>query len=290
MPRVSVSSWSLHRRLGRAWHDPDGRGGFTNRSRDAPDILHLLDLPAEAAAHGIRTVELCHFHFPSTSPEYLARLRTGLAQSGVELFSVLIDGGDISAPDEAARDRDLAMVRGWVDVASTLGAGCVRIVAGEGPLAPDAVDRCVRQLCALAAYAADSGVRVLTENFRRLAARPEVCLQILDRCDGRVGLCADFGNFPAASRAADLAAVLPRADSIHAKADYPGGRIDAGAYRQLLRLALDAGFDGPASLIYQDDGDTWSRLRELKDLTEQRPWGSSSASTRDRSWLMRATR
>ena len=64
-PRLSVSTWSLHRQL--------GKPGFTGPAHDMqiPIETHdkgpisLLELPAHVAEFGIRTLEICHFHLPS---------------------------------------------------------------------------------------------------------------------------------------------------------------------------------------------------------------------------------
>lgn len=268
MPRLSISSWSLHQLLGRAWYEPDGDGEFANRRDETPQIT-LLDVPREAAAHGIGTVELCHFHLASTETPYLEALSSAISTAGVELFSILIDTGDIAGSDETHRIADLQTIAGWIDVAAALGAGHVRVIAGDAPVSDEAIRRSVEGLVSLAQYAKSKNVQVLTENFKQLAARPETCLQILQQCGGSVGLCADFGNFPATSRTQDLAAVLPKANSIHAKADYVDGVIEQEAYINNVRLAVEAGFDGPMSLIYQDADDVWQRLDEMKTVMEQ---------------------
>ena len=45
MPELSISTWSLHRALGKAWYDrtPDG---FVNRNGDE-ERIKLLDVPRE---------------------------------------------------------------------------------------------------------------------------------------------------------------------------------------------------------------------------------------------------
>ena len=97
-PRLSVSTWSLHRQL--------GKPGFTGPAHDMqiPIETHnkgpipLLELPARVAEFGINTLEICHFHLPSVEKTYLAELRAALAAADVELFSLLIDDGDITHP------------------------------------------------------------------------------------------------------------------------------------------------------------------------------------------------
>lgn len=254
--------------LGKAWYEPDGKGGFVNRSDDTPQI-ELLDVPGEAARHGIGTVELCHFHFPSTESAYLDKLVNALTTANVELFSILIDTGDICHHDPMSREADFDTIRFWIDIAAEVGAEHVRIIAGDSEANEETVEMAVKGLTELAAYAGAQGVKTLTENFKQLGRRPETVLDIVERCKGQVGLCADFGNFPEESRSEDLAAVLPKADSIHAKAEYPGGEMNRAAYERNVKLAVDSGFDGPLSLIYQDSGDVWEHLDEMRDVTQE---------------------
>ena len=90
------------------------------------------------------------------------------------------------------------------------------------------------------------------------------------RRHGQAGVRIDFligANGQVLRRGQDLAAVLPKANSIHAKADYVDGEMNREAYTRNVMLALDAGFDGPMSLIYQDAGGVWDRLDEIRDVT-----------------------
>jgi len=103
--------------------EPDDRFG--------PGSLTLLDLPAAVRAAGIGDLDLCHFHFPRTDAAYLREFRDRLAAADVRLLTLLVDEGDISAADPAVRERDLARIREWVDIAALLGARYARVVAGE---------------------------------------------------------------------------------------------------------------------------------------------------------------
>src|SRR4051812_13050187 len=98
MRRFAVSSWSLDGML--------------------RDGLALADLPAQLAKHSIGALELCHFHLPSNAPGYLAELRAALERARVELYSLLIDAGDITAPDPRQRAKDIAFIQAQVGVAA----------------------------------------------------------------------------------------------------------------------------------------------------------------------------
>lgn len=265
--RMSVSTWSLHHLMGRPVYEPNG-SGFVNTGPGGPG-MPLLEVPAACAAHGIRTLEICHFHFPRTDDAYLAELRSAAERAGVELYSVLIDDGDITAADPEEREADLAMIRGWIDIAGRLGAACVRVVAGQAEPSGDAVRRSAAALAELAAFGRARNVGVITENFGRLTKRADAVVRILDAAGPEIGLCADFGNFAGPPKYTDLAAILPRATSIHAKAvTGVDGTPDWAEFRGCLGLAKSAGFDGPVSLIHEAPGDPWPGLSRLKAEVE----------------------
>ena len=278
MPELAVSTWSLHRTLGPIYPDLEMRDG--DRAPDGrygEGSLSLLETPAFVAAMGLANLEVCHFHFPSTDAAYLAQLRAALHTASVHLTTLLIDDGDIAAPDPATRQRDMQRIKGWIDVAAGVGARRVRVIAGlTGPDADGAaVQRSAEGLAELAAYARERGVGVITENWHALAARPEHLLAILDGTGDAVGLCADFGNYRGPTRYDDLQAILPRAVSVHAKADATApGAMDVASFRRLLDLAQGAGFDGTYVLIFDDEGDERESLLQRADVV--RPYLSST--------------
>ena len=279
MPRISTSSWSLHRYLGKpARRPPDGPPA------DGPipgAQLSLLELPRRLAAAGIGTLEICHFHFPSIDAGYLAELAGAAKAAGTELFSVLIDAGDITQDDLALVERDLAWIRGWLDVAEAIGASHSRVIAGYAPVERNGGDlrdhpliqRSAANLRALSAYGEEQGVRVITENFRATAERADQLLAILELCEGSVGTCADFGNFKGPDKYDELAAIAPQATSAHAKALYNGeGHPDRAEMARCLDLMAGAGFDGPVSLIFDTPfhrgENEWDNLAGLREIVE----------------------
>lgn len=263
MANLSISTWSLHRQLGRAWYVPTGQG-LEDRS-DPCERVELLAVPKLVASHGIRQLEVCHFHFPSVDAEYLQAFRSELDHHGVTFYSLLIDTGDITHPDDVQREEEIHLIKGWIDVAGICGAKQARVVAGEAEISKEAISLSADNLNLLAEYAQKKGVQVATENFKKLTQRAEPLLEILDRCDADVGLCTDFGNFKGESKYDDLAAILPLATTVHAKADYEAGVLIQEDFSRCMKLALSAQFDGPYVLIFSDKGEEWPYLHALKD-------------------------
>jgi sugar phosphate isomerase/epimerase len=249
MRRLAISTWSLHGQL---------------QSGQA-----LLDLPAQIAQRGIQTLEICHFHLPSTTPAYLAELRQACQTAGVEAYSILIDTGDITAPDPQQRAADLQTIRGWIDVASELGAGRVRIVAGMQAPTPEVIQRSVDNLRELVDFAEQRGVKTITENWHATGLDPQALLSILDQCEGAVGLCADIGNAEGPDKYATLARLLPRASSIHFKARYTSAaEIEATDFARCLELIAASDFQGIVTLIYGDTDREWAAVEQLAEALQ----------------------
>lgn len=245
--RLAVSTWSLHRLLSHA-HVP------------------LLDIPAEAAAHGFGALELVHFHLPTTDAAYLADLRAALADAHVSLHAFLIDTGDPTHPDPTQRAADLQAMSDWIDIAGTLGAQTARVIAGRVPATPDTLALSARNLLPLIIRAEDLGLRLTTENWHQLLHHPADVLALLDRMEGRLGLKMDFGNWPHPRKHADLPLIVPRAESTHAKAFFgEDGAMDTKDFLQCLTFCQVAQFAGTHTLVYDSGGDEWASLGAMRE-------------------------
>ncbi len=122
--------------------------------------------PAGAARRSARwrcVTSICQALIPTTS----RALRQAIQSAGIELYSVLIDTGDIAAPGAEQRAADIQTIGDWIGIAAALGAGVVRISAGQQPPSPEVIERSGQQLHAFAQLAARHGVRVITENWQR---------------------------------------------------------------------------------------------------------------------------
>jgi len=264
----SVSTWSLHRTIGLRYED---RGSDRVAIPEwGSGTASLLDIPAQAKAHGIGQVEICHFHFAETSPGYLAEIRGAFADAGVNLMTLLIDEGDITHPDATVRERHMESILRWLGVAGTVGAARARVIAGDA--APDpggvALALSAANLKILTAFAAERGVRIVVENWHPLLDRPAELLQLFDMLQGEIGLLLDFGNWHGERKYADLAKIAHLTESTHAKANYIGGVLDTADYDRCLQICADAGFTGPHSLIFDSSGDEWTEIVKLREYIE----------------------
>ena len=245
-PRLGVSTWSLNKAI----------------TAGTP----LLDIPAQVAAHGLGKLEICHFHLPSTDTEYLEHLRGAMDSAGVELFTLLIDEGDITHFDPTERRKALTMVNDWVEVAAELGAKRVRVIGGYAEPSEPALHLSEAGFRSILRHAEDYEMGVVTENWHRLLDTPQAVRTLLERLDGRVGLKLDFGNWPDDRKHNDLPLIADLAECTHAKAHFPApGQMDAADFTRCLGLCRDADFAGPHILIFSDPGDEWASLEQMRD-------------------------
>lgn len=248
-PKLAVSTWSLHRAI------------------DAG--TPLLDIPAQAAAHGIGNLEICHFHFPTTDAGYLNDLRGALDGAGVTFLTMLVDTGDPTQPDPAGRRRDLDTMATWLDIAAQCGAERARVIAGNAEPSDEAMELSTAAMRELATRAEGTGLRLEVENWHRLMDRPAEVRTLIERLDGRLGLKLDFGNWPGPRKFDDLPQIAHLAETTHAKAHFTApGRMDADDFTRCLDICRNAGFSGPHSLIFDGpiDGaqDEWASLDQIK--------------------------
>ena len=107
--RLSVSTWSLHRSLGKPpFYGPTSeKGQLANPT--AEHAFSLLELPVQIAARGINTLEICHFHMPSDAPEYYLQLRAAIDAVGVAAcrhFSDLAQDQGRHGANRSTRNHD----------------------------------------------------------------------------------------------------------------------------------------------------------------------------------------
>ncbi|MBB6049985.1 sugar phosphate isomerase/epimerase family protein [Armatimonas rosea] len=256
--RVSVSTWALHELLGTVAPgrpgDPEGRL-MTPRESGSLDLLHV---PRELARRGITTMELCHFHIPDASDCYLEEWAAAREDAGVQLWSLLIDDGDLNHPEFGDRDRD--WIIGWIERASRLGAQCVRVIGGKQPLTDESLARSIAQFRILTMEAYVRGLHVLTENWFPTLSTPAAVQALLEETGGAVGLNFDFGNWSGPEKYTNLAQIAEYAEGCHAKWD------NDDDFLRCLEITRSAEFSGPYTLVHGEPGKTWESLEQQRAL------------------------
>jgi sugar phosphate isomerase/epimerase len=260
--RVSLSSWAVHHWLGYAFDDSPER---TNSS--SVDTSRLLELPAKAKAHGIATLEICHFHLPRFEPNVLNAFSKAAKEDDVQLFSLLIDNGDLSNSEHHQRDFD--WIADWMKIAAQTGFERVRVIAGQQDPTPETLERAREHLVQLADLAGNLGLRLTAENWLALFPEPEPLLWMFGQLEEKLGLCLDFGNWHGQSRHANLKQISHLAESCHAKCEFDAnGQANLEEFRTCLEIMRQVGFDGVFTLVQGLEADEWGSLKVQQQALE----------------------
>jgi sugar phosphate isomerase/epimerase len=237
----------------------------------------------ECAALGLDGVELLGFHFPSREKDYLIELKKKCADLFLSI-AMVSGGGRLTIGDDAKREEEVRKIGEWVEVASFVGAPCVRFFCGLGEeLASGGPPLYAKVLAAMkrvAALGAERGIVMAMENHGGTDADQILSLQ-RDVNNPFLRLTLDTGNFPPTSqvgpktyesieRCAPLAAIV-HAKFLNVKADGSDADFD---WLKIRRILERAGFRGFLSVEYegQDDDETAVMRRVagfLKKLCEE---------------------
>src|SRR5262249_47588731 len=126
-----------------------------------PPKMHLFDFVNLCADMGLDGPERPWYSSPAdVNTAYLHRLRHHAFMLGLDVSGTSV-GNDFCVPDGPGRDKQLELVRTWVDRAAELDAPVIRIFAGSvprGDTEDQAVERTVAGIKASLPYAAEKGV------------------------------------------------------------------------------------------------------------------------------------
>lgn len=223
--------------------------------------LTLADFIDDCAKMGLEGTELTSYYFPpNPTPEYLRELKRQTFRLGLDISGTAV-GNDFCHPSGAERDKQIALVKQWVDRAELLGAPVIRIFSGNTKkgmdetearrLAIEAIEECCQ-------YAGEHGVFLALENHGGLTAAIDGLLQLVQSVKSEwFGVNLDTGNFNSPDPYADLARLAPYAVNVQVKVSmHPaGGKKEPADFKRLAKVVRDAGYRGYIVLEYEEPED-----------------------------------
>jgi sugar phosphate isomerase/epimerase len=195
---------------------------LTEGKRTLPDWFRL------AAELGLDGADVSVVHLASTDADYLKTLRGQATDAGIQI-AMLVTYADFTHPDAAERARQVEELHRYIGVAAALGAGYIRVTAGQAHPGLDraqALEWAVAGLTACLDDAAAQGVTLCYENhtkgyawtYNDFSQPSEIFLEIVRRTEG-TGLRILFDTANTLATGDDplrvLAQVKDRVDMIH---------------------------------------------------------------------------
>lgn len=223
-------------------------------NKEGWDLFKFVDY---CHAQAIPGAELTSYYFPAdVSDAYIVELKEHCRRRGVSISGGAI-ANDFCQLDDAKRRRDIEHTKLWIDRYALLGAGAIRVFAGNQPKEeawPATRDRCIGSLEEVCKYAHTRGVYLALENHGGVTAKADGLLEIVRGVQApSFGVNFDSGNFRSTEDPyAELAQIAPYAVNAQIKVEmFPGGRREMADIGRILRILKDSNYSGWVALEYE---------------------------------------
>jgi sugar phosphate isomerase/epimerase len=241
------------------------RGPLEKKTMSYDDLVHL------AVETGTDGLDLTVYWFPDQSDSFLLPLRRLAYRHGVEIYSISIRT-DMCQPKPELRAKEAAWIDTWVDTASKLGAGHIRVFGGTVPAGAtedQAAGWCAEVLARAGDYAGKHGVTLGLENHGGITSRAERIVEIVKKVDSPwVGINLDTGNFTRdAYRQIEM--ILPYAVNAQFKTEIrdADGKNAPSDWERLVKMFAASGYRGYLALEYEAKEDPAVAVpRLMRDL------------------------
>lgn len=253
LPLLTLPAWSAKGRLRTAICAYSFRDALQKGTMKYEDLVPL------AVENEVDGLDLTVYWFPSTEAAFLLPLKRLAYRQGVEIYSICVRT-NMCQPTAELRDKEVADVKKWIDVAASLGAGHIRVFGGAVPKTStedEAAKWVVDVLSRGAAYAAERGVILGLENHGGITARASRIVEIIKKVNSPwAAVNLDTGNFTEDAYE-QIAQILPYAANVQFKTDIrvAGGKLEPADWDRLTKMIAGGGYRGYLSLEYENKED-----------------------------------
>lgn len=215
------------------------------------------------AQHGILALDATGYYFDgypkAPSPATIHALKRRAFLNGVQICGTGVRN-DFAVTDSAARARDIAMVKQWIEAASMMGASVIRVFTGqrvaEGVTFDKTLEWMIPAFKECAEHGARHGVIVGLQNHHDFVKTAAETIRIVEAVNSEwFGVILDVGSLRMADPYEEIERLLPYAVSWQLKETVWYGKkevptdlarvkaiIDRGGYRGVLPIeTLGAG-------------------------------------------------
>jgi len=237
------------------------------------DLFQFVDFCAEQGCDG---AELTSYYFPpNANDEFLLKLKRHAIVRGVSISGTAV-GNTFTHPEGKDRQREVALVKKWINNAAVMGAPHIRIFAGSAPRGinhDEAKKFCIGAIEECAALAGQKGVFMGIENHGGIVEEPKELLDIIQAVKSPwVGINLDTGNFHTDDPYRDLELCAPYAVNVQIKSEVRRrrGGMEPADLKRMIGILRKANYQGFVALEYEAQPDPWQQvpqlLKELRTL------------------------
>jgi sugar phosphate isomerase/epimerase len=231
------------------------------------------DLVRLAVEFGVDGIDMTVYWFPDTSDAFLLPLKKLAFKNSVEIYSIAVRT-NMCQPAPELREKEFAELVKWVDVATKLGAGHIRVFGGtvpKGKSEEDAVGWVVEILKRACEYAGKRGILLGIENHGGITEKAEKIVQIVKAVDSPwLGINLDTGNFLTdVFRQSEMC--MPYAVNVQVKTQMrsdDGKQIPAD-WDRFVKILIKGEYRGYLALEYEDKEDAMTAVPRLLGQLKQ---------------------
>lgn len=231
---------------------------YSFRNELAKGTLKYEDLVRIAAENDLDGVDMTVYWFPNTEDSFLMPLKRAAYKAGVEIYSISVRT-ELTKPVGETRDKSLADLKKWVDVAAKLGAGHIRVFGGavpKGSTEEDAANWVAEMLGPAGEYAGQHGVILGLENHGGITDKAETIVKIVKKVASPwVGINLDTANFKTKIYE-QIEMIAPLAVNVQVKAMVRDENGPAESdWERVAKMLVGNGYRGYLALEYEEKAD-----------------------------------
>lgn len=234
--------------------------------------MDLFELIRFCAKLGFDGLDATGYYFPGypEAPEdvYLYRLKRHAFLNGITINGTGVKN-DFAVADGAHRQKDIRMVKNWIEVAEKLGASVLRIFAGnkipDGYTFDQVLEWMVPAMQECAEYGQKHGVIVGLQNHNDFAKTAEETIRIIEAVDSEwIGVILDTGSLRQHDPYEEIQKLLPYAVSWQLKETvWYGEREIAVDMKKIRAIIAKGGFRGYVPIETLGEGDPKIKVEKM---------------------------
>jgi len=226
-----------------------GCAAYSYRELLAKGSMRYEDFIEEVYRMKLDGVELTLYWLPSMEGIYLRELKRFALFRGLPIYAAGTSC-NFCQPEVKEREKQIAEMKKWVDVAQELGAPCLRIFGGrvpEGHTEAQATQWAIEALKSCTDYAEDKGVVLALENHGGVTMKADNLIKIVKEVNSKwLAITLDVGNYRGEIYD-EIAKTAPYAVNVHARQ-----REDTGLdYTRIKSILEQVGYNGFVSIEYE---------------------------------------
>ncbi len=259
--KISLAQWSLHRSL------------FAEK-------IDNLDFAKVATSNGIYGLEYVNQFFKDKAEDkaYLSEMKARAEDQGAKSLLIMCDGeGRLGDPDAALRTESVERHYKWVTAAKHLGCHSIRVNGYSDGSEEEQMKLVADGLHQLCLFGDEHGLNVIIENHGGYSSRGDWLAATIEMADHpRAGTLPDFGNFRVSEDETydsyrGVGELMPYARGVSVKTTVfdDDGNSHPLDYMRMMRIVLDAGWDGYCGIEHGPEGREVEGILEVKAALEE---------------------